>query len=293
MLTLFRCTAAVTALVVAPPLAHAEDVADASDVDVLDDASDASVDGADSDLDAAIDANADADVMLDAVGDGSPDDGEGSGAEVELVGISPSFGYADGETEVEIEGRRLQNDVRFTIAEKPLVDMIYTGDTFAVGSVLTDEIAPGVYDLEAWVGDEMVASLDDAFEVLAARELPAPTVLEVFPPVIVIGRAAELAVSGTGFQPGAEVDLSGIRASAVMVDSTSLLRVALDPGFFYEPGPYSITVENPDGQQATLAGALIVRPVPSDDRSGCGAAGGSAWAGLGALLVLWRRRRTR
>lgn len=263
----------------------------AADAEVSDTAADAVAP-----TDTAGDASDAADVAVDVDSDATagdvttdvPDDG------VELSRISPGYGYADSETEVEITGAGLDNTITFVIAERDLVDTVFPNELLAIGVVPTNLMAPGIYDLEAYRGGTLVAELGDAFEVLAERDAAAPTVAGVFPPVVVIGRAAELTVSGSGFQAGATVELSGIRASGATVDSLTELRVAIDPGFFMQAGPYSVTVENPDGQSATLAGGLLVRPIPSEESGGCAStpsSGLAPWtAGLVALLLLRRRR---
>jgi MYXO-CTERM domain-containing protein len=238
--------------------------------------------------------DATSDAATDAVGDVAADVADAADDGVELSRISPGYGYADSETEVEITGSGLDNTLTFVIAERDLVDTVFPNRLLAIGVVPTNLMAPGIYDLEAFRGDTLVAEIPDAFEVLAERDAAPPVISGVFPPVVVVGRAAELTVSGSGFQPGAVVELSGIRASGTTVDSLTELRVAIDPGFFMQAGPYSVTVENPDGQSATLAGGLLVRPIPSDESQGCAstpAAASGLWGVFLAALLTFRRRR--
>ena len=108
-------------------------------------------------------------------------------------------------------------------------------------------------------------------------------------------------LSGTGFQPGAQVRLEkdGYAIYAYNVNVVSSTQIACSISFFgVETGDYDVVVVNPDGQEARLEDGFSVIPA-------CGAGGGAAVIVLGIMLgfisaassfslrkrIRWKRRK--
>ena len=96
-------------------------------------------------------------------------------------------------------------------------------------------------------------------------------VSNVSPPVVAPGVTGAVQVVGAGFQPGSWVRISGVRAPAVQFMNENVLSVTVPP---LVEGVYDVTVQNPDGANATLRGGLRATSQTSGgvviDRQRCG-----------------------
>jgi hypothetical protein len=121
------------------------------------------------------------------------------------------------------------------------------------------------------------------------------TVDSITPGAAVAGEAVEIAILGSGFEPGATATIGGLAVSAVEVPGHTALSGRSPSGL--PAGTHDVTVSNPSGDTDTLIGAFTVSEVegePATDDGGCGcSAGGAGALGLAWLvgpLALWRRR---
>lgn len=92
-----------------------------------------------------------------------------------------------------------------------------------------------------------------------------PSVTALAPSTLGAGaRLRAVSLSGTGFQAGAKVAVSGvgIAASEVVVTGSDQLTAKLTVSSTTEPGTRDIVVTNADGQRATCADCLAVSPPP-------------------------------
>jgi hypothetical protein len=87
-------------------------------------------------------------------------------------------------------------------------------------------------------------------------EAPPPQITSIDPTTVTNNISHELTIMGTGFQPGAELQLGTFTLSPVSRPSSTELRAWVPAGL--PTGVYSLTVTNPDGQSATLVDALVV-----------------------------------
>jgi hypothetical protein len=91
-------------------------------------------------------------------------------------------------------------------------------------------------------------------------EAPPPQITSIDPTTVTNNISHELTILGTGFQPGAELQLGTLTLSPVSRLSSTEFKAWVPAGL--PTGVYSLTVTNPDGQSATLVDALVVtRPV--------------------------------
>ncbi len=81
--------------------------------------------------------------------------------------------------------------------------------------------------------------------------------LSVDPDEVPPARGFSATVYGSGIEPGASLTLGGALMSGVEVLGDNALRVQVPP---LTAGEYDVTVDNPDGESATLHGALWVNP---------------------------------
>ncbi len=94
---------------------------------------------------------------------------------------------------------------------------------------------------------------------------PAPSLSGLGTPPLAQGaQAVAVILTGAGFRPGATViSDAGVTVSSVTVVSSSQLSIDLDVDPRAQLGAHAITVVNPDGQTATLAGALQIAFQPA------------------------------
>ncbi len=96
-------------------------------------------------------------------------------------------------------------------------------------------------------------------------EAPAPTITGVNPTTSPQDGKSPLTVTGTNFAAGATVTVGGAAASGVVVVNNTTITALTPP---HLPGPVDVVVTNPDGQHATLSGALTVIARAPDARFG-------------------------
>ena len=92
--------------------------------------------------------------------------------------------------------------------------------------------------------------------------VPPPKALAVAPATGLAGGGTKITITGTGFAPGASVEIDGVPATAVTVESDTEIT-ATTPGSanLY---PVDILVQNPDGPPALLDNAFTYVPKPID-----------------------------
>jgi hypothetical protein len=122
--------------------------------------------------------------------------------------------------------------------------------------VCTTSIASaGAKAVEITNPDGQSALLSDGFTYLAP-----PTVLTISPSSGALGGGTTLSITGTGFFPGATVDVGGAACSSVSVVSPTSIT-CLTPS--RPAGTYDIMVSNSDLQSATSVAAYTYQPAPT------------------------------
>ena len=97
------------------------------------------------------------------------------------------------------------------------------------------------------------------FTVLA----PGPVVTGISPPVIALGsEATTVTITGTGFQPGATVQLTGGVALATKFIDSATLQITLDKPSLTQPVTFSFTVVNPLSAQSSPITLTVGTPAP-------------------------------
>ena len=138
-----------------------------------------------------------------------------------------------------------------------------------------------------WAGDtiffvwsEVEDVTQESYLVLGVEENPVDgvSVTGATPAEVEEGADASLAISGSGFEDGATVDVGGTALTSVVVESATSITGTLPAGL--SAGSYDVTVTNPNTLFGVLAdGVTVVSPGDDDDDSGDDDSGGDDDAG--------------
>src|ERR1051325_2444545 len=85
-------------------------------------------------------------------------------------------------------------------------------------------------------------------------ELPSVRITQISPIAGALAGGIDIALTGTGFQPGAEVFFGSTQSSEVSVDSANSATAKLPPAT--QTGSVNVMLVNPDGTSATRAGGF-------------------------------------
>lgn len=165
-----------------------------------------------------------------------------------LVSLSPASG-APG-TVVELTGDGFQADTTVLFEGVPAASVTLVSPT--VLSATVPDLPLGVVDVLVRGTAGQQAALVNAFEVTDGGVLPPPFLDGVSPSAANPG--ATVQIIGAGFQDGASVFLGAAQAATTFVHDATLNVVV--PSL--AEGAVDVTVQNPDGQTATLAGGFTV-----------------------------------
>jgi uncharacterized protein (TIGR03437 family) len=118
-------------------------------------------------------------------------------------------------------------------------------------------LKPGVYTGAIQIDPQ--TSVQVNFTVLA----PGPVVTGISPAVIALGsEATTVTITGSGFQPGATVQLSGGVALATKFIDSATLQITLDKPSLTQPVTFSFTVVNPLSAQSSPITLTVGTPAP-------------------------------
>ena len=181
----------------------------------------------------------------------------------DLTQVIPGQGPTSGDTTALAEGDNLDSGVVLLIGRAP-ASRVFVYDEGARASFATPASPlTGAVDVHAINSDGQMATLTDGFRYTDPDDLGAPPQLARVEPDEGSSRGGEpLALSGTGFAPGALALIGGRRASNVRVPSPDLIQLDTPPG---SPGAADLVVTNLDGQSTILRGAYLYVPPPQID----------------------------
>lgn len=115
-------------------------------------------------------------------------------------------------------------------------------------------LARGDYDLVFAAG----AATSAPCRVSAGRDAPAPTISGCQPRTGPSSGGTVVTISGTGFQTGASVFFGQTAAGNVIFSGATALQATTPAG----TGTVAVTVRNPDGKSASLAGGFTYQALP-------------------------------
>lgn len=157
-------------------------------------------------------------------------------------------GSVDGGTAVTIEGEHFRPGVRVFFGSREALCDEPTGETTVLRCVAPAVDEPRTVDIIVVNDDAQTSTLSQAFRY----EIPAPSLVSIFPERGVITGGTLLVIEGGGFRPGARVtftqnDVETNAAAATRTSGTTLL-VTTPPGV---DGSSTLTVRNVDGQSVS------------------------------------------
>jgi hypothetical protein len=104
------------------------------------------------------------------------------------------------------------------------------------------------------------ASFRDVYSSYLEIQGPPPVVLSLSPASARQAETVDVVINGTGFQPGAQIGLSGsgVTINSINLDSPTQISVSLTAAVDAPLGSRDVTVTNLDGQSSVLPGAFAV-----------------------------------
>ena len=161
--------------------------------------------------------------------------------------VTPSSGPLGGGSSVSIDGTNFQTGatVRFGFANATGVSLV---SPTALSAIVPPGTSPGSVDVTVTNPDGQQAVLTAGWTYLTGGP---PTVTGATPNFGPVAGGCAVTISGSNFQPGAQVQFGIANAGIVSVTPTTI-NVSTPPVTL--PGPVAISVLNPDGLNATWAG---------------------------------------
>ncbi len=172
---------------------------------------------------------------------------EGGGPEIFLV--IPATGPATGGTEVSISGQGFTDGATVDFGGEAATVTAVSATSI---QVTTPPHAVGAVDVTVSLVDGKKATFPGGFTYVEAGS--GPTVTAVTPDSGPTGGGTSVTVTGANFADGASVLFDAATASDVVVAADGLSLTCTTPA--HPVGVVSVTVTNPDDQQATLADAF-------------------------------------
>lgn len=169
-----------------------------------------------------------------------------------ITQVTPVSGPAAGGTTVTITGNNFQTgaSVLFGTVAATSVNVVSATQIQAV----TPARAAGLVDVTVRNPDNQSATRVSAFTFIAG-----PTISSVSPASGPASGGTAVTITGTGFQ-SASVFFGGVAATSVSLFSSTQLVATAPAG---SPGSVNVTVQNPDGQTATLANGFTYSALPA------------------------------
>lgn len=176
-------------------------------------------------------------------------------AALAVTAITPSSGPTTGGTSVTITGTNFQAGATVSLDDIACVNVVVVSSTSI--TCTTPAHTAAIVDVTVVnPGSSVPATLPDAFGYTTA---PPPVVSVISPSSGLTGGGTPVTITGANFQAGAIVSLGGVVcASTVVVSSTAI--TCTTPA--HAAGAVDVTVANPDGGLATLAGGFSYTSVP-------------------------------
>jgi len=171
---------------------------------------------------------------------------------IQVTKFTPSSGPTAGGTQIQIEGSGFQQGVVVRIGNNQLAVPFVTS-VFIKGELPAG--ASGKVDISIINPDGEVVVLRQAFTYI-----PPPTIDRFNPSIGPLMSSAKIKIFGSGFIRTPSVHIGGIVSQKVVLTGSDWLEV--DMPSIPTIGPQDVTVINPDGQRATLAGGITIIAPP-------------------------------
>ena len=166
-----------------------------------------------------------------------------------ITNFSPASGPTTGGTTVTISGSNFVSGATVTFDTTAATNVTVVNDSSI--TAVSPAHAPGAVNVTVTNPDQKSAS-SGSFTYIT----PAPAVTSIAPPSGPTTGGTPVTISGSGFQDGATVTISGAPATNVNVVSATEITANTPLGPASEELIGDVTVHNPDGTSATKTGAF-------------------------------------
>ncbi|WP_216673652.1 IPT/TIG domain-containing protein, partial [Pyxidicoccus fallax] len=194
-----------------------------------------------------------------------------------VTGLGPSQGTSNGGTRIFLTGRYFVPGSTVHVGGVQATE-VHVNDATSLAAT-TPAHAPGTVDVVVRTPDGQTGTLADGFMYVAA---PAPSVSAINPGRGPSSGGTRVTLTGSHFAPGATVLLGGASATEVTWASSTSLTATTSAR---AAGTVDVVVRNPDGQQATRAGAYTYEPSPAPTLAAINPGHGPATGGTRVTLT--------
>jgi hypothetical protein len=191
-----------------------------------------------------------------------------------LAAITPASGSVKGGTLVVLSGTNFLPNPSVTFGGVAATVTSTTATAVTVSAPVSS--STGTVSVTVTNTDGQASTLSTGYDYVTAG--PTPTVSSISSTSGPTTGGASVTITGTNFVTGATVMFGGVPATNVTVGSSSSITATTPPN---NTGPVNVTITNPDGQFATLQGAIALLPNPSFES-------GPSWkfVGTGSVVVM-------
>lgn len=173
-----------------------------------------------------------------------------------LAAITPASGSVKGGTVVVLSGTNFLPNPSVTFGG--VAATVTSANPTAITVSAPANSSTGGVSVTVTNTDGQASTLSTGYDYVPAG--PTPTVSSITSASGPTAGGASVTVNGTNFVAGATVMFGGVPATNVTVASGTSITATTPP---HAAGPVNVTITNPDGQSATLQGAISLLPNPS------------------------------
>jgi hypothetical protein len=191
-----------------------------------------------------------------------------------LSAVTPASGSVKGGTIVVLGGTNFLPGPSVTFGG--VAATVTTANATSITVSAPPNASQGAVSVTVTNSDGQAGTLSGGYDYVAAG--PKPSISSLNSASGSTAGGAAVSITGSNFVAGATVMFGGAPATNVTVASSSSITATTPP---HASGPVNVTVTNPDGQSATLQGAIALLPNPSFETS-------PAWkfVGSGSALLM-------
>ncbi|WP_046174423.1 IPT/TIG domain-containing protein [Domibacillus indicus] len=171
---------------------------------------------------------------------------------VELTSLGTSSGQIAGGESIYLFGSNFHKDVKIYFGDVQ-APVNYYATSSKIRVTVPSATTAGFVTVKAENPDGSVSELVNAYEYLTPPPLPAPSISYLSENSVLIGEAKTIYLFGSNISPSSKVFIGSQEAPIEFV-TASKIRVKVPVSS--TPSVEDVTLTNPDGQQATLAGGF-------------------------------------
>jgi phosphatidylserine/phosphatidylglycerophosphate/cardiolipin synthase-like enzyme len=181
----------------------------------------------------------------------------GSAPAPSVSGINPNTGTTAGGTSVTITGANFQSGATVSIGGTAATGVVVSNVTTITAT--TPAHTAGAVNVVVTNPDNQSGTLTGGYTYQAPPPGPPPTLTGINPNAGPSAGGTNVTLTGTNFVNGATVKIGGASATNVVVSNATTITATTTAR---AAGAADVTVTNPDGQSATLAGGFTYQAPP-------------------------------